>query len=222
MAATLAQRIQDLVGFDYASNSINSENEALETACAEVIDLLPDSLLLKYAVAPTAITSSSPDATFASEGKKVIRVIRKDGSSINRVCEEVDIDAFEEMKDTNSIYFPTAHSPIYTLDPDSGTTYLKIRPIPAGSGDRADVYFITYPVGAAIDSGNTIDGLPNEAEHAVALKASIYILQTIISDTVQDEEDDEMLAMLNNQLQSLAAMYQAELQRLVGIEEVSK
>ena len=94
MAATLAQRIQDLIGFDYSSNSINSEDEALETACAEVIDLLPDSLLLKYAVAPTPITSSGPDATFASEGKKVIRVIRKDGSSINRVCEEVDIDDF--------------------------------------------------------------------------------------------------------------------------------
>jgi|10_taG_2_1085330.scaffolds.fasta_scaffold27418_4 hypothetical protein len=220
MAATLAQRIQDLIGFDYSSNSINSEDEALETACAEVIDLLPDSLLLKYAVAPTPITSSGPDATFASEGKKVIRVIRKDGSSINRVCEEVDIDAFEDMKDTKSIYFPTAYSPIYTIDPGVGTPYLKIRPLING-GLTASVYYITYPKGK-ISGKDEIEGLPNEVEHAIALKASIYILQTMISDTVQDEEDDEILNMLNNQLQSLAAMYQAEIQRLVGIEEVSK
>ena len=217
MAATLAQRIQDLIGFDYSSNSINTENEALETACAEVIDILPDSLLLKYAVAPTSITSSSPDTTFPSEGKKVVRVIRKDGNGFKRICEEVDIDAFEEMKDTSSIYFPTAHSPIYALDPLSGTTYLKILPAISGTM-TARVYYVTYPIGASIDDGTSIDGLPNEAEHAIALKASIYILQTIISDTVQDEEDDEMLAMLNNQLQSLTGMYGAEMQRLTGIE----
>ena len=56
MAAKLSERIQDLVGFDYTSNSINTENEALEAACAEVIDTLPEELLLKYAVAPTDLT----------------------------------------------------------------------------------------------------------------------------------------------------------------------
>ena len=74
MAATLGQRIQDIVGFDYASNSINSEDEALEVACAEVIDLTPVSLLLKYAVAPTDLVDGA--ATMNIEGKKVLRVIR--------------------------------------------------------------------------------------------------------------------------------------------------
>ena len=220
MAATLAQRVQDLIGFDYASNSINSESEALETACAEVIDLLPDSLLLKYAVPPTSISASSPDSTFESEGKKVIRVIRKDNTGIFRVCEEVDVDAFEDMKDTESVYFPTGYSPVYTIDPQTGTSYLKIRPT-INDTLTAKVYYITYPLDKIGDL-DSVDGLPNEAEHAIALKASIYILQTMISDTVQDEEDDEILSMLNNQLQSLAAMYQSEIQRLTGIEEVSK
>ena len=49
MAATFAQRIQDLVGFDYSSNSINTENEAIHTAYAEVVDMMPDSILIKYA-----------------------------------------------------------------------------------------------------------------------------------------------------------------------------
>ena len=215
MAATLAQRIQDLIGFDYADNSINTEDEALETACAEVIDALPPSLLLQYAVAPTSITASSPDSTFNAEGKKVIRVIRKDAQGIYRVCEEVDIDAFEEMRDTNSIYAPTGHSPVFTLDPLTGTTYLKILPTISGTV-TANVYYITYPIGSAIDDGATIAGLPNEVEHVIALKACIYIMQTKISDAIQDDEDDELLNMLSAQLQSLNGMFQAEMQRLTG------
>ena len=38
----------------------------------------------------------------------------------------------------------------------------------------------------------------------------------MISDAVQEDEDDEMLAMLNSQVQSLQGMYQAEMQRLTG------
>jgi hypothetical protein len=223
MAATLAHRIKDLIGFDYTADEANmlTEDEALETACAEIIDTLPDSLLLKYAVAPTAIDSTDPDTDFASEGKRIIRVIRKDSNSIYRVCQEVDVDAFEEMKDTNSIYHPTRHSPIYTLDPVSGTTYLKILPTITGAADAANsasVYYITYPTGASIDSGESIAGLPNEVDHAIALKASLYILQTLISDAVQDEEDEEELSMLQVQAQSLAGMYSAEMARLANIE----
>ena len=210
----MAQRIQDLIGFDYTINSINTEDEALETSCAEVIDALPPSLLLQYAVAPTSITSSSPDAAFNAEGKKVIRVIRKDAQGIYRVCEEVDIDAFEEMRDTNSIYAPTGHSPVFTLDPLTGTTYLKILPTISGSV-TANVYYITYPIGDK-DGETAIDGLPNEIDHVIALKACIYIMQTKISDAIQDDEDDELLNMLSAQLQSLNGMFQAEMQRLTG------
>ena len=228
MDATLAHRIKDLIGFDYSADTANmmTEDEALETACAEVIDTLPDSLLLQYAVAPTAIDSTNPDTDFASEGKRVLRVIRRqnqyahDGDGIYRVCQEVDIDAFEEMKDTNSIYHPTPHSPIYTIDPGDGTSYLKILPEINSSAKDAKVYYIAYPTGADIDAGTGVDGLPNEVEHAIALKASVYILQTLVSDAVQDEEDEEMLNMLQTQLQSLIAMYTAELARLTKGEGV--
>ena len=218
MAATLGQRIQDLIGFDYTADAGNmlTEDEALETACAEVIDALPDSLLLRYAVTPLSLTSGSP--TVSTDGLKVLRVIRKAGSSeVYRVCQEVDIEAFEEMKDTDSIYAPTSFSPIYTFDPASGTPTLKILPEITGTHE-ASVYYITYPVGADIDSGTGIDGLPNEVEHAIALKAAIYILQTKISDAVQDEEDEEELAMLSAQAQSLVGMYTSEIARLANIE----
>tara|TARA_R100001594_G_scaffold147417_1_gene200364 strand:- start:287 stop:982 length:696 start_codon:yes stop_codon:yes gene_type:complete len=228
MAATLAQRIKDFIGFDYTSDAGNmhSEIEAIETACAEVIDSLPDSLLLANAEKPASIIHGTADSSFNSEGKKVLRVLRKDDRGYNRVCEEVDIDTFNEMQDEDSIYFPTQHSPIYTLDAATGTTKLKIRP-----SVRTDlinyagtVYSIAYPIAAdfssALDTLTSIPGLPNEAEHAAALKASIYILQTLVSDAVQDEEDDEMLNMLQTQLQSLTVMYTTELQRLMQSEGV--
>ena len=219
MAATMAQRIQDLIGFDYSSNSINSEDEALETACAEVIDLAPVSLLLKYAVAPADLYTDN--TTYAVEGKKILRVIRFDAGVVGRICEKVDIDEYKQLTvDTNSIYLPTKHSPIYTEDPESGTTLLNVFPTPTAAGtdlaEAAKVYYITYPTGASTESLSAIDGLPNELEHAIAIKASLYILQTMISDTIQDDEDDEMLNMLNNQMQSLQGMYRAEMQRITG------
>ena len=219
MPATLGQRIQDLIGFNYASNDINSEDEAIETAAAEVIDLLPVGLLLKYAVAPADLYTDN--TTYAIEGKKILRVIRFDASTVARLCEKVDIDTFKEITvGSNSLYLPTKHAPVYTEDPESGTTLLNVFPTPTAAGtdlaEAAKVYYITYPIGASTDSLSAIDGIPNELEHAIALKASMYILQTLISDAVQDDEDDEIQAMLNNQSQSLQAMYQAEMQRLTG------
>jgi hypothetical protein len=194
MAATMAQRIQDLIGFDYASNSINSEDEAIETAAAEVIDLVPTSLLLKYAVAPADLYTDN--TTYAVEGKKILRVIRFDAQTVGRVCEKVDIDTFKEITKGSVFPIPTA----------AGTDL----------AEAAKVYYITYPIGASTDSLSAIDGLPNELEHAIALKASSYILQTMISDAVQDDEDNEMQSMLSNQSQSLQASYQAEMQRITG------
>ena len=221
--ATLAQRIQDLVGFDYASNSINTEDEALETACAEVLDSLPDELLLKYAVAPEDLTSGSP--TMDIEGKKVIRVARIEGNNdsgifMHRPCEKLTIEEYlNKTADANSIYLPTKHSPVYTEDPESGTTVLRVFPALTGSSadtvNTAKVWYITYPHGN-FDGNTALDGFPNEAEHAVALKASMYILDAMISDKVQDDEDQEMLQMLSAQKQNLQATYQIEMGRLMG------
>ena len=223
MAATMAQRIQDLVGFDYTSNSINTENEALEAACAEVIDTLPEELLLKYAVAPTDLTSGSP--TMDIRGKRILRVSRIEGSNdnsifIHRPCEKLTIDEYlYNTQDENSIYLPTSHSPVYTEDPESGTATLKIFPALTGSSadtvNTAKVWYITYPYGD-FDQNTALDGLPNEVEHAVALKASSHIIDTMISDKIQDDEDEEMLRMLQAQKQNLDATYQIEMGRLSG------
>ena len=218
MAATLGQRIQDIVGFNYASNSINSEDEALEVACAEVIALAPVSLLLKYAVAPTDLVDGA--ANMDIEGKKVLRVIRFDSNGNAKICEKLDIDEFKMIAlDTNSIYKSTKYSPVYAEDPETGTTKLEVRPVPTGGADAANsakVYSITYPTGASTESLSALDGVPNELEHAIALRAGMYILTTMISDAVQDDEDSELQSMLNAQLEVVNGMYQAELTKITG------
>jgi len=55
--------------------------------------------------------------------------------------------------------------------------------------------------------------MPNEVEQAIVLKTCINILQTYISDFVQDEEDMEMQNMLNNQMKQLENQYQTEIVR---------
>ena len=218
MAATLGQIIHDIIGFDYASNSIYSEDEALEVACAEVIDLAPVSLLLKYAVAPTDLVDGA--ANMDIEGKKVLRVIRFDSNGNAKICEKLDIDEFKMIAlDTNSIYKSTKYSPVYTEDPETGTTKLEVRPVPTGGADAANsakVYYITYPTGASPESLSALDGVPNELEHAIALRASMYILTTMISDAVQDDEDSELQSMLNAQLEVVNGMYQSELTKITG------
>ena len=217
MAATMAQRIQDLIGFDYSSNSINTENEALEVAFAEVIDSLSEEVLLKYAGAPVVFKGGTPSMNI--NVKKILRVLRYDATPIARICEKLDIDEYLSMiVDTNSVYYPTKYSPVYTENPTSGTPKLEVFPAITGSADAAEsakVYFVSYLTGD-IDGNSEFTGIPNEVEHAVALRASLIIMQTMISDTIQDDEDDEMLAMLTSQMGSLQQMYQVEMVRLSG------
>ena len=217
--ATLGARIKDLIGFDYASNDITTEDEALENACAEVIDSLPTEVLLRNAEAPSDLHTGG-DTVFLSSGKKVLRVIRYDGA-IARSCSEIEFEDFLDWtNDTESLYFPTKFSPVYAIDPTDGTLKLKVFPTLTGASAGVDgtarVYAIPYPTGADLDTmaDGKVSGVPKEAEHAIALKASMHILDTMISDKIQDDEDQEMMQMLQGQKQNLDQTYGIEMARL--------
>ena len=181
MAATLGQRIQDLVGFDYSDNTMNTEDEALETACVEVIDSIPETILLKYATSPQNLDSGTSNMDI--DGRKIIRVLRFDNHGVTRVCEKVDIDEFHFItNDASSIYRPTKYSPVWTEDPETGSPKLEIFPGITGAEDEAEsakVYYIDYPTGELVDSGESIVGVPNELEHAVLNKDGIKAIGSI-------------------------------------------
>ena len=212
MAATIGNRITDLIGSDYSSIPANSKADLINAAINEIADMLPAELLLKYAVNPADLDESTPTWTTV-EGKKVLLVTRLDDSSprLARECRAVSIQDFEKAKDSASIYYATKHTPVYAYATDGGTTALTILPEPIANED-VKVYYFAYLT--SDQAGSTaITGFTAEAHQAVVLKASINILQSYISDFVQDEEDQEMQAMINGQIQSLGALYTVEINR---------
>ncbi len=209
--ATFSNRITELIGSDYSSIASESYIDLFNAAISEVVDMLPNQLLLKYAVDPINLDNSTP--TWASvEGKKVLLVMRLEGSgSPGRECKAVSIQDFERAKDSDSIYEATKHTPVYTYATDAGNTALTIYPTPTAA-ETVKVYYFAYP--STDNTGATaIDGLPNEIEQAVILKACVNILAAYISDYVQDEEDSEMQTMLLTQQKALQGQFQVEMAR---------
>ena len=208
---TFANRVEEIIGSDYTTIAANSYIDLFNAAIAEVADMLPAELLLKYAVGPILLDNNTP--TWANvEGDKVLLATREEGDGgPYRECTQVSIQDFERAKDANSIYLATAHSPVYCLTTTGGTTSLTLYPTPT-STEFAKIYYFAYP--STDNTGATsLTGLPNEVEQAVVLKACVNILQTYISDFVQDEEDNEMLTMLQTQVQTLGALFQVEIGR---------
>jgi hypothetical protein len=218
--ATMAQRITDLIGSDYSTIATNTADDILNSAIAEMADLLPNELLIKYAPSPT-ILNNSPTSWTAVEGKKILQVIRLDASGGKyRECQPLEKHHFDAATDTDSLYLATKHTPVYTLYNNAGTTTLYVSPTTT-TDETASIYYFEYPTSDQTGQ-STITGLPNEVLHAVALKASIGILQAYISDWVQDEEDQEIQNMLNNQIVTLQNLYTQEIARFTEEQSVPR
>ena len=215
MSATFGTKLTDLIG-GYAAK-INSAHitDLINAAIAEVADSVPPELLLKYAVDPQVLNTSDT-AWDGVEGKKILLVTRKDGTSgIHRTCGLVGIPAFEQASDTDSIYKATEHSPVFCLTTDGGTTELSILPLP-NNDEPANIYYFAYPTAALVDSTHTALGnlgIPAQLLHAIALRTATTMLQAYLSDAIQDDEDQEIVAMLQAQIGSLASQYGAEMLR---------
>ena len=214
--ATFVNRISELIGSDYSTIASSSQYDLFNGAVAEVADMLPPELLLKYAVDPIDLDENTTTWT-SVEGKKVLLVTRLDDSSprLAHECTPVSIQDFEKAKDANSIYLATKRTPVYAYITDAGTTALTILPEPIVHED-VKVYYFTYPTTNQKEQTDTqlnAAGIPFQLLHAIALRTAIAMLQAYISDAIQDDEDSEIVAMLGQQVVSLSTQYGAEMQR---------
>ena len=210
--ASLGNRITDLIGSDYEVIPSNSVDDLINAGISEVADMLPPDLLLKYSTAPIELDASPSTATDI-EGKKILLVTRLDaGGGKERECTAVSIPDFNRAKDSDSIYLATKFSPVYYYNGSvAGGSTLEIYPTPTDA-EKAYVYNFEYP-NTSQKGLSTISGLPDEAIQAVALKASINILTTYVSDFAQDEEDLELQQMIEAQKASLVRDFQQEMSR---------
>jgi hypothetical protein len=220
--ATIAQRIEDLIGDVYSTIPSNSYKDLINAAFNEVADTLSNDILLKYSVASTEVTSASGNSI---EDNKILLVTRVDSSGIKRECKFVDIVQFSNSGDSGSIYFATVYSPVYTIEIDTGTSVLKILPACDATGQEGEIWPFAYALDSTDLTGitaatlNTSHYMPSQIIHAVVLKACINILNAYLSEQIQEEEDIELMGMINSQTQVFEKMYLKEMARFTGKTE---
>ena len=153
-------QINDIVGFSVADG--NDIDDHCTASAKEVLDILPDSMLLRHS------TGSDTTSYYLSVANKRVLHVEKSDGSVNRNCMQIPVALKGRSADSNSIHKATDFSPVYWIEDDK----VHIEP---QSGAQGIVYNIAYPT---IDAGtNTaIDNFPDTAEHAVVLSASLKVL----------------------------------------------
>jgi len=215
--ANIGERIEELIGTDYNVIPVNSVTDLINAAIAEIADSLPSELLLKYILSPTDVSEMTTSDFDDVEGRKILLVTRELNSNANaptRECKAVPLQEFNRCLDENSLYEATKYSPVYAYIPGGvAGTSINVAPAP-DVNEKGFVYTFTYPTSDQT-LNDFIGGFPPETTQAVVLKASINILQSYISDFVQEEEDSELQGMLEGQKASLEKLYQTEMGRYI-------
>lgn len=202
-------RIQDLVGEDVTT--VDGYKDLICSGFNYVADMIPnDSELWRHSELDDS--SSLED----SSEYKVIIVTRYDSAdSVKRVAKEVPLDYLRRGEDQTSIYYNAGNykNPIFSFTPDG--TFVG-RP----TGGTFKIYRFKYLTGADEDVDITTVKdfadirFPEEASFMAILKSASNILHALISNAIQEEEDQELLSLLNSQLQSVSTAIQDEMNRL--------
>ena len=136
----MLNKVNELVG-DASVGTHPNVNSLYQAAINEVIDVLTDEELLKHS--PTPISLTNPNSTWTLPGEvRILEVHSYNGASYVR-ANEVELSMLEKARDTNSLFAPTANSPIYgtTANNDHAPT-LEILPVPDSTG--AKIYYFKY------------------------------------------------------------------------------
>lgn len=200
-------RIQDLVGDDVTT--VDGYKDLICSSFNAIADMIPnDSELWRHSELDES--SSLED----SSGFKVIIVTRYDSTdSIERVAKEVPLDYLKRGEDPTSIYYNAGNykNPIFSFTPD-GTFVGK------PTGGTFKIYYFEYLTGAGPDVTLVTDfadiRFPEEAAFLAILKSASNLIQPLISNAVQDEEDQELLALLTGQSNSIDRLITSETTRL--------
>jgi len=164
--ATFSAQVTDLVG-------TFSDETALDTfiteGANEVINAMPRNMLERVAE-ETPVTTG----TTASEGHKVLHMLRNDGT-IDQPCRRIPASQRGRVADSDDMEYATTSDPAYYVKDG------KFNILPSGAGLLVSMptYSQTSPLDASAIS--TITNFPNEAEYLVVLYAAIKALQQVMN-----------------------------------------
>lgn len=204
-------RIKDLVGDEVTD--IEGYKDLINSGFNHAADLIPSNSELWRA----STVHVGTDLTIDAADAKLLLITRRDSDGVFRVAKEVSLDYLKRGEDSTSIYYNAGNyrNPIYSYDADGD---IIIRPSATHYNIYRYVYLtnqdITTLTSGATHADASTWGFPEQALFLGILKASSYLLQAKISDSVQEEEDTELLSLLQGQVSTIDKMVMEELQRL--------
>jgi len=222
--ATVANRITDLIGSSYSTIPSNSYKDLINAAFNEIADSIKPELLLKYSRTPGRLEGATE---WLVEDRKILKVTRVDANSngVERECKLLDVIEFSKAKDSNSINYATVYSPVYTFDDkNDGAASLSIFPTCNNGGQEGRIWYFAYALATtdltAVTTAtlNSSYYMPSEIMNALVYKSCSNILTAYLSEQIQDEEDSEIVALLNTQMQNFDKLYQQEMVRFMPKE----
>jgi len=162
--ANFDAQVIELVGSSWTEDQ-DAVNQFITEGANEVINAMPRSMQERIAE-ETPVTTG----TTASEGHKVLYMLRNDGT-IDQPCRRIPAGKRGRAADSSDMEYATTSDPVYYVKDG------KFNILPSGAGLLVSVP--TYSQSSVIDaSGNaTITNFPNEAEYLVVLYAAIKALQ---------------------------------------------
>ncbi len=222
MAASLADRIMALTGFDANStDDIEGANQSdhdevaaqwMTDAAREVINILPLELKLKCGTTTTLNNSTTTMDMDSSGDILFVTRLSADSGGYQIPCRQVSSEYGGLTTDSSSMHYASVTDPVYWIDAntsgsDGKSATLYVKPTPE-STQVAYVHHINYPTFTAGDTETydilqktIIANFPDEAENLVVLRAAITASEYLLA----IEEDVELYGSV---LATLKAQYQ--------------
>ena len=166
--ANFDAQVIDLVGSSWTEDQ-DAVNQFITEGANEVINAMPRNMLERVAE-ETPVTTG----TTASEGHKVLHMLRNDGT-IDQPCRRIPANKRGRVADSDDMEYATATDPAYYINDG------KFNILPSGGSGNKLVSVLTYSQesGTILDASDidTIANFPNEAEYLVVLYAAVKALQ---------------------------------------------
>jgi|15BtaG_2_1085339.scaffolds.fasta_scaffold00641_12 hypothetical protein len=197
-------QIDNIVGYDVGAST--DVDDALTASAKEVLDILPDALLLLHS------TSSDTSSYKLPLLNKKVLSITKDGYNVK----SVGLGLSTQIADSNSLHYATERSPVSFINATN-----DIEVYPQGSSAQGKVSYINYPVVSNSHteiSSNVQTGVTVEADDGVFTKtAHGFVVGNTVTLKSFTIADGTPIAYLNDLTTQIASTPNADTFTLEGI-----
>ncbi len=197
--AIFKTQIEQLVG---AITTASDMDDYLTATAREIIDLLPNELVYQYS------TQQTFTANLSLVGKKVVGEVTRNG--IRAIPVPFSMSA--KVADSTSMHYATNNSPVFYLN----GTLLVVVPTPGSLEGETFIY--TYEAFVNTESMSNYATFPSNAEYALILGSAIKALQQKINVMIHTDEESELVAAVQVELQALNELYKLQLQQLGALK----